>query len=80
MAYPAIGFTEADISAHSFRAGRAMYLLMARGNPDTIRLVGRWQSNTMLRYLHTIADIFTEGLSEKMFKHGAYALIPPAHA
>ena len=34
----------------------------------------------MLRYLHTTANSFTESLWDKMFKHGAYVLIPPAHA
>ena len=37
-------------------------------------------SNTMLRYLHTTENIFTEGLSAKTFEHGTYALIPPVHA
>ena len=56
-----------------------MDLLMARVDPDTILLVGRWQSDTMLHYLHTTAKSFTKVLSSKMFEHGAYALIPPAH-
>ena len=50
---------------------------MVRVDPDTICLVGRWRSNTMLRYLHTMANSFTKGLSAKMFEHGAYVLIPP---
>ena len=33
---PAIGFTEADISMHSLRAGGAITLLMVRVDPDTI--------------------------------------------
>ena len=57
-----------------------MALLMAQVDPDTIRLVGRWRSNKMIRYLHTKANSFTEGLVAKMFEHDAYALIPPAHA
>ena len=75
-----IGFTEADISARSLRAEGFMALLMARVDPDTIRLVSMWWIDTMLRYLHTMAKSFTEGLWAKMFEHGAYALIPPAHA
>ena len=55
-----------------------MALLVARVDLDTIRLVGRWWSYTILCYLHTTAKSFTEGLSSKMFKHGAYTLIPPA--
>ena len=75
-----IGFTEADISTHSLCTGGGMDLLMLRVDPDTIRLVGMWWSDTMLRYLHTMAKSFTEVLWVKMFEHGAYALIPPAHA
>ena len=47
---------------------------------DNIHLMGRWWSDTMLRYLHMTANIFTEGLLGKMSKHGAYELIPLACA
>ena len=57
-----------------------MALLMAQVDPDTIHLVGWWRSDTMLHYLHTTAKTFTKGLSAKIFKHGTYALIPPAHS
>ena len=57
-----------------------MNLLMDPVDPDTIRLVaGRWRINMILCYLHKTAKSFTEGLLAKMFKHGAYALIPPTH-
>ena len=56
-----------------------MALLMAPVDLDTIRLVGRWRSNAMLRYLHTTAKKFTERLASRMVQHGDYALIPPAH-
>ena len=57
-----------------------MELLIAQVEPDTIRLVGRWRINTLLRYLHTTAKSFTEGLAAKMFEHSTYTLIPPAHS
>ena len=57
-----------------------MALLVARLEPDTTHLVGRWQSDIMLCYLHTTEKSFTEGLSAKMFEHGAYTLIPLAYA
>ena len=53
---------------------------MARVYLDIICLVGRWQRNTMLRYLHTTEKSFTEGLSANMFEHVVYTLLPPAHA
>ena len=65
---------------HSLRTGGGMDLLMLRVDPDTIRMLGRWRSNTMLCYLHTMAKRFTKGLSAKIFEHGANTLIPLAHA
>ena len=59
-------------------AGGSMALLMARVDMDTIRLVGRWRSDVMLRYLHMTANTFTEGLASHMVQHEDYALIPPA--
>ena len=60
--------------------GGGVALLMEQVDPDTIRLVGRWWRDTIIRYLHTTAKSFTEGLLVKMFEHGAYELIPPTHA
>ena len=76
---PQVGFTPDDVSARSMRAGGAMAILMSRVGTDTIRLVGRWRSNVMLRYLHTTAKTFTEGVASRMVQHGDNALIPPAH-
>ena len=50
-----VGFTPEDASTRSMRAGGAMALLVASVGTDTIRLVGRWRSDVMLRYLHTTA-------------------------
>ena len=74
-----VGFTPEDVSARSMQAGGAMALLMARVDTDTIRLVGRWRSDVMLRYIHTTAKTFAEGLALRMVQYGDYALIPPAH-
>ena len=56
-----------------------MALLMAPVDLDTIRLVGRWRSNAMLRYLHTTAKTLTERLASRMIQHRDYALILTAH-
>ena len=56
-----------------------MALLMERVDTDMIRLMGSWRSDVMLRYLHTTAKTFTEGLASRMVQHGDYALIPPSH-
>ena len=56
-----------------------MDLLIAQVDPDTIHLVGRWRSDTIIRYLHMTSKIITKGLLAEMFEHGTYALIPPTH-
>ena len=56
-----------------------MELLMARVDTDTIRLLGRWQSDAMLLYLHTPDQGFTSVLSARMVQHGDYVLILPSH-
>ena len=77
---PSIGFTEANISTRSLRAGGGMDLLVARVDLDTIHLVGRWRSDMMICYLHTMTKSFVLGISARIFEHITYALIPPAHA
>ena len=67
-----VGFTPDDVSARSMQAGGDMALLMARVDTYTIRLVGRWRSNAMIRYLHTTVQTFTEGLAARMVQHGDY--------
>ena len=57
-----------------------MVLLMACVNLDTIRIIGRWRSYIMLRYLQTTSKGFTESLAVHMFQYSDCALILPAHA
>ena len=47
-----LGFLPQDVSARSLRAAGGTTLLVARVNTDIIRLLGRWRSDEMLRYLH----------------------------
>ena len=55
-------------------------ILTSRFDPETIWIIGRWRSDTMLRYLHTTYKSFTDGLVVRMFQYDDYALIPPVHA
>jgi hypothetical protein len=64
------------ISARSLRSGGAMALLCAGIDTDIIRLVGRWKSDEMLRYLHVQALPHTTVLAKDMFRHGAFSLLP----
>ena len=61
----------ADISAHCLGALGAMALLT-----DIIQLVGRCQSDEMLRYLHLQAAPLMQDYAHKMLIAGDYSLIP----
>ena len=71
-----LGISPTDISARSLRASGAMALLCAHVDHDTIRLVGRWRSDEMLRYLHVQAQPVMHDFARRMIAGGEYALLP----
>ena len=61
---PSLGFEPADVTALSLRAAGVNALLQfsvlkSTLNLDTIRLLGRWRSDEMLRYLYDQAEPIT---------------------
>lgn len=84
LLYPQLGFPAADISARALRAGGAMALLCAKVDSDIIKLIGRWKSDQMLRYLHLQAYPQMQSFSRLMATHGDFRLLhaptpPPPH-
>jgi hypothetical protein len=75
-----LGFLSNDVSTRSLRAAGAMALFCAHVDMDTIRLIGRWRSNEMLRYLHVQAAPLMQGFASRMLAGGNYALLPNAAA
>jgi len=73
---PTFGFRPDDVSARSLRAAGAMALLCADVDSDRIRLLGRWQSDQMFRYLHVQAEPLMRNFSSRMLLGGNYALLP----
>jgi hypothetical protein len=73
---PSVGFLPTDISARSLRAAGAMALLCAHVDTDVIRLLGRWRSDEMLRYLHVQAEPVMRDFSRLMLAGGAFNLLP----
>ena len=73
--WPTLGFLPLDVSTRSLRVDEAMALLCAFVEYDRIRLIGRWHSDEMLRYLHLQAQLFMRGLAQKMLNGGRYTLI-----
>lgn len=74
--YPLTGLSAAEVSGRSLRAGGAMALLCANVDPNTIKLLGRWHSDAMVRYLHVQAQPITQRLSARMFNNGRYTFLP----
>jgi hypothetical protein len=72
----AFGIRPEDIEARSLRASGAMALLCARVDTDLIRLIGRWRSDAMLRYLHVQAVPIMTPMAGHMLAGGAYTLQP----
>ena len=70
------GFLPGDVSARSLRAAGAMALLCADVDTDRIRLLGRWQSDQMFRYLHVQAEPVMRHFSSRMLQGGNYTLLP----
>jgi hypothetical protein len=75
----ASGITAADISVRSLRSAGAMALLCANVDPDRIRLLGRWRSDEMLRYLTVQAFPVLAPFAAQMVHHGNFALLPNNH-
>ena len=68
-----LGIRPLDISARALRAGGAMALLRANVDPVTIRMIGRWKSWTMIRYLHRSATS-TTSFAEQMLTGGNFSI------
>lgn len=72
------GFDPNKVSCRSLRAAGAMALFCAKVDPETVRLLGRWNSDAMLRYLHLQAEPIMRNFSNIMLQGGQYDLLPNA--
>jgi hypothetical protein len=72
---PSTGFPPKDISARALRAGGAMALLCAQVDSDVIKLIGRWKSDQMLRYLHLQAYPQMHTFASLMVRNGDFRLL-----
>jgi hypothetical protein len=73
---PALGFLPSDVTARCLRAAGANALLCSNVDTDIIRLLGRWRSDEMLRYLHLQAAPLMSDFSRRMLAGGNFTLIP----
>ena len=69
------GVDPTNIAARSLRSSGAMALLLGGIDPDRIRILGRWRSDAMFRYLYSHALPLIEDNSRIMFRGGHYSLV-----
>ena len=60
------GYSKSRVSSHSLRSGGAMALKLNRETDSTIKIMGRWSSNTFITYIHSQIGALTAGLSIKI--------------
>ena len=63
-----LGFLPSEVSVRSLRVAGATALLIAKVDPDVIRLLGRWRSDKMLRHLHLTSEPSCTISREKCFE------------
>lgn len=74
--FPQLNLDVAKVSARSLRATGAMALLTANVDPIWVPLHGRWQSDTMIRYLHVEAQPILQNFSTAMLQRGTHHVLP----
>jgi hypothetical protein len=74
------GHDPADVTVKALCATGAMALITARIDSDLIRLLGRWQSDVMLRYLHVQSVPVIQNFARAMNLHGHLQALPEAGA
>ena len=61
-----LGFPISKIRTHSIRAGAATTMFLAGVPAETIQLIGRWRSQTFLRYIRIQVQQLTCGVATNM--------------
>lgn len=69
-----VGVDISKIDSRSLRASGAMALLLGQVDTDRVRLLGRWKSDAMLRYLHVQGLSTGHNYARAMLQGGDYSL------
>ena len=71
-----LGFEPNEIGTHSIRSGGAMSMKLANISDTTIRLIGRWKSDSFLKYIRIQIKQFSSNLSSRMLENEHFTHIP----
>jgi len=70
-----LGFEDHEIGTHSIRSGGAMAMKLAGIDDVTIQLLGRWKSNSFLKYIRKEVAQFTSSISNRMLENELFTHI-----
>ena len=76
MGAESLGLLPDDIYVRCLRAAGANALLTFHIYTDIIRMIGRWKSDLILRYLHLQVEHVMRDYSRKIISRGQFTLLP----
>ena len=71
-----LGFKANEIGTHSLRSGGAMAMKLSGAEDSTIRLIGRWKSDSFLKYIRKQVLQFSSNISRRMLDQEHFTHIP----
>ena len=71
-----LGFSHKEVGTHSIRSGFAMELYLDKVYPETITIMGLWESSAFLRYIQIQVSALNKGISTLMKNNHDFYTIP----
>ena len=71
-----LGFSHKEVGTHSIWSGFVVELYLAKLHPETIIIMGKWESSAFLRYIHIQVSDLSKGISNLMTNNHAFYKIP----
>ena len=73
-----LGFSPNKCGTHSIRSGAAMAMYLNEVPVYTIMLIGRWSSDSFLRYIRKQVKQFIHNVSRRMIQNEHFSHVPHA--
>ena len=71
-----LGFISKEVGTHSIRSGGAMALCLAKVETYIIKIIGRWKSDSFMKYIRKQVQQFTSGITERMVQIEHFNHVP----
>jgi hypothetical protein len=71
-----LGFSAKEVGTHSNRSGGAMGMFLSGTPVYMIMLMGRWSSDSFMRYIHKQVLSLSHGIAKKMLTYEQFFTVP----